>query len=46
MLYQTLNEVVPQAVNNSSAVPQFNINGYSWIEAIMETAIQYKVPIT
>ena len=45
MLYQTLKEVVPQAVNNCSAVPQFNINGYSWIEAIMETANLYKVPI-
>ncbi|AXY25024.1 6-phospho-5-dehydro-2-deoxy-D-gluconate aldolase [Suicoccus acidiformans] len=45
MHYQTLNDVLYEALAQGYAVPQFNINGYTWIEAIMETANELELPV-
>lgn len=38
MEFVSLNDVLPQAKTGKYAVPQFNINGYLWVEAIIEAA--------
>lgn len=39
MKFVTLNDLLPQAKAGRYAIPQFNINGYLWIEAIIEEAV-------
>jgi len=39
MEFVTLNDLLPQAKAGKFAIPQFNINGYLWIEAIIEEAV-------
>lgn len=39
MKFATLNDLLPQAKAGEYAIPQFNINGYLWIEAIIEEAV-------
>lgn len=41
----TLNEILPQARLEKRAVPQFNINGYQWIEAIIDVIKDTKDPV-
>lgn len=41
----TLNGVLPQARVDNRAVPQFNINGYQWIEAIINVIIETNDPV-
>lgn len=38
MKFVSLNDVLPQAKAGNFAVPQFNVNGYLWVEAIIEAA--------
>lgn len=45
MTIKSLNEVLPQAKLENRAVPQFNINGYQWIEAILDVVKETKDPV-
>ena len=41
----TLNELLPDARGEMIAVPQFNINGYQWIEAILSVIKETHDPV-
>lgn len=41
----SLNEILPLAREKGIAVPQFNINGFQWIEAIVEVVEKNKLPV-
>lgn len=41
----SLNEVLPLAIEKGIAVPQFNINGFQWIDAIVEVIGKNKQPV-
>lgn len=41
----TLNELLPDARDKMIAVPQFNINGYQWIEAILNVVKETQDPV-
>lgn len=45
MRYVPLNEVLYDALEQGYAVPQFNINGYTWLEAIMESVNELNLPV-
>lgn len=45
MKFVSLNDLLPQAKKKKIGVPQFNINGYLWIEAILEAATETNKPI-
>lgn len=42
MPFVSLKEVLPNAKDNKYAIPQFNINGYQWVEAILEVVKEEK----
>lgn len=45
MKFITLNEILPLAVKEKRAIPQFNINGVIWLQAILEAAQEENYPI-
>lgn len=45
MAFVSLNQLLPKAREERYAIPQFNINGYLWAEAILEVAEKQQKPI-
>lgn len=41
----TLNDVLPIAVKEKKAIPQFNINGSIWLQAVLEAAQEESYPV-
>ncbi|MCA9766344.1 MAG: ketose-bisphosphate aldolase [Carnobacterium sp.] len=45
MEFITLNGILPSAVREKRAIPQFNINGVIWLQAVLEAAQEENYPI-